>query len=147
MELREQIEVRKQVQEAIAYYQTAGKEATLAEIDKPDGQFVQNERYLFAVDLEGNMLAHPIKKELTGRNLIDLRDLCGKSFIRKIVNIAKTRGYGFTEYEWQVPGREIERYKTTFIERVDGMALCCGFYNTKEPSYESIFDRLFGPLE
>jgi signal transduction histidine kinase len=143
----EQIEVRNRVQEAIAFYGTAGKEATLKEIDKPDGQFVQNGHYLFAVDLEGNMLAHPTNKQLTGRSAIDLRDCCGKSFIRKIVDVAQTRGYGFTEYEWEVPGREVSRLKTTFFERVDGMVLCCGFYNHKEPCYESILDRLFGPLE
>ncbi len=146
MEILEQIGVRKRVQEAIAFYGTAGKETTLREIDKPDGQFVNNECYLFAVDLAGNMLAHPIKKQLTGRSAIDLRDSCGKSFIRKIVDVAKTRGYGFTEYEWQVPGRNINRHKTTFFERVDGMVLCCGFYSRNEPCYESIFDRLFGPL-
>ncbi|HIJ69368.1 MAG TPA: hypothetical protein HPP81_09735 [Deltaproteobacteria bacterium] len=86
MEAREQIEGRNRVQEAIAFYESAGKEATLRGIDKPDGQFVRNERHLFAVDLEGNMLAHPIKKDLTRRS-------------------------------------------------------------GEEPSYESIFDRLFGPLE
>ena len=143
----EQIEVRNRVREAIAFYETAGKEATLREIDKPDGQFVRDERYLFAVDLEGNMLAHPMNKQLIGRSLIDLRDCFGKSFIRKIVDVAKTRGYGFTEYEWQVPRGEIDSRKTTFFERVDSMVLCCGFHDTKKPCYESIFDRLFGPLE
>jgi len=147
MEQIEHIEVRNRVHEAIAFYETAGKEATLREIGKANGQFVQNEQYLFAVDLEGNMLAHPIDGQLSGRSAIDLRDCYGKSFIRKIVNVAKTRGYGFTEYEWQVPGRQVERCKTTFFERVDGMVLCCGFYSLKEPSYEGIFDRLFGPLE
>jgi signal transduction histidine kinase len=147
MKVPEQIEVRNLLQKAIAFYQIAGKEATLREIDERGGQFVHDERYLFAVDVEGKMLAHPIKKELTGRSVIDLKDPCGKSFIRKIVNVAKKRGYGFTEYEWQVPGRQVERCKTTFFERVDGMVLCCGFYSPKEPSYEGIFDRLFGPLE
>ncbi len=147
MEAREQIEVKNWVQEAIAFYETAGKEATLREIDKPDGQFVRNERHLFAVDLEGNMLAHPIKKGLKGRSVFDLRDLRGKSLIRKIVNVAKTRGSGFTEDEWQVPGREINPYKKTYFEKVDGMVLCCGFCGRGEPSCEAIFDRLFGPLE
>lgn len=143
----EETDVRNRVGEAIAFYETAGKEATLREIDKPGGQFVRNERYLFAVNLEGNMLAHPIKRELTGRSVMDLRDSFGKSFIRKIVDVAKTRGGGFTDYEWPVPGREIDRRKTTFFGRVDGMVLCCGFYSPKGPCYESIFDRLFGPLE
>lgn len=147
MEVLEQIEVRNRVQEAISFFQSAGKEATLREIDKPDGQFVQNEHYLFAVDLEGNMLAHPIQRQLTGKSAVNLRDSFGKSFILKIVDVAKTRGYGFIEYEWQVPGRDTNGHKTTFFERVDGMVLCCGFYSPKEPCYESIFDRLFGPIE
>jgi len=147
MEGHEQIEVRNQVREAIAFYETAGKSRTLSEINKPDGRFVNNGHYLFALDLEGNMLAHPVQKHLEGKNAIDLRDLFGKSFIRKIVDVAKTRGYGFTEYEWQVPATQESRHKTTFFERVDGMVLCCGFYNRQEPCYEKIFDRLFGPLE
>ena len=61
MEASGKIEVRNYVEEAVAFYETAGKEATLREIDKPNGQSVRNERRLFAVDLEGNMLAHPIK--------------------------------------------------------------------------------------
>jgi len=140
MEGHKHIEVRNRVQEAIVFYETAGKEATLREIDKPDGQFVHNGHYLFAVDMEGNMLAHPVAGKLAGRSAIDLRDCCGKSFIRKIVNVAKTRGYGFTEYEWEVPGRDVNRLKTTFFERVDGIVLCCGFYSNQEPCYESIFD-------
>jgi len=147
MEVFDQIEVRSRVQEAIAFYETAGKEVTLREIGNPEGQFVQNGHYLFAVDLDGNMLAHPVKRELTGRSVIDLRDCSGKSFIRKMVNVAKTRGYGFTEYEWEVPGRGVNHLKTTFFEKVDGMVLCCGFYSPQEPCCESIFDRLFGPLE
>ena len=79
----EETDVRNRVGEAIAFYETAGKEATLREIDKPGGQFVRNERYLFAVNLEGNMLAHPIKRELTGRSVMDLRDSLGKALSAK----------------------------------------------------------------
>ena len=146
MEAREQIEGRNRVQEAIAFYESAGKEATLRGIDKPDGQFVRNERHLFAVDLEGNMLAHPMDK-FKGRNLMDLRDSLGKSFIRKIVDTAKARGGGSTEYEWPMPGGEIEGRKTTLFERVGDFVLCCGFFSSDEPSLESHYERLFGPLE
>ena len=142
-----QIEVRNRVREAIDFYKAAGKEETLREIGKIDGQFSVNGTYLFAVDLEGKMLAHPTKKQLMGRNLIELRDTYGKSFIRRIVDIAKTRGYGFTEYEWPLPSDGKDCRKTTFFEKVDDVVLCCGFHGSKDSSYESVFDRLFGPLE
>jgi signal transduction histidine kinase len=140
-------EVRNRVREAIAFYKSAGKEATLKEIGKADGRFAVNDAYLFALDLDGKMLAHPINEELTGRNLIELRDSFGKSFIRRIVDIAKTRGYGFTEYEWPLPGSSNDCRKTTFFEKVDDVVLCCGFHGSEVSSYESVFDRLFGPLE
>jgi cytochrome c len=79
---------------------TGGKELALAEIANPRGQFVQSQRYVFALDLDGVMLAHPITERLVGRKLIGLRDTEGDSFIHKIVNIAKTRGSGWVEYRW-----------------------------------------------
>ena len=148
MEESQRLEVRNWVQNAIAFFEQAGKEIALDEIDDPRGRFAQNERYIYALDLRGKCLAHPANKTLSGRSLIELRDSAGKSFVQKIVRVAKARGYGFTEYQWPAPGKEGDLHKTVFFEKVDGMILCCGFYSPEdEASYQKIFDRLFGPLE
>ncbi|MGA3117526.1 MAG: cache domain-containing protein [Syntrophobacteraceae bacterium] len=146
MRVEETLDVRKRLREAVVFYETAGKVAMIKEIDNLNGQFAGDGCYLFAVDLEGNMLAHPMDK-FKGRNLMDLRDSLGKSFIRKIVDTAKARGGGSTEYEWPMPGGEIEGRKTTLFERVGDFVLCCGFFSSDEPSLESHYERLFGPLE
>ncbi|MGA2028415.1 MAG: cache domain-containing protein, partial [Syntrophobacteraceae bacterium] len=100
MNTNERIEVRKNVQDAITLYENAGKDTLLTEVADSRGRFVSNERYIFALDLNGTVVAHPMEPALTGRNLTDLRDSEGHPFIRKIVNTAKTKGYGFADYKW-----------------------------------------------
>ena len=104
MDTPQHIEVRKRVQDAITLYENAGTETLLREIADSRGRFVSDERYTFALDLNGAMVAHPMEPALTGRNLMDLRDSEENSFIRKIVDTAKTKGYGFAQIQMASPG-------------------------------------------
>ncbi len=146
MDTNERIETRRLTQDAIVLYENAGKETLIREIADSTGRFVLNERYTFALDLNGIMVAHPMEPELTGRNLIDLRDSEENAFIRKIVDTAKTKGYGFAEYKWRSPGSEDELHKTVFFERVDCIILCSGFYSSKEGSWERVINYLRSPF-
>jgi signal transduction histidine kinase len=139
MNAHERIEVRRWVQDAIALYENAGKETLLREIADSGGRFVSGERYIFALGLNGTVVAHPMDPTLTGKNLMDLRDSEGNAFVRKIVNTAKTKGYGFTDYKWHSPASDEELHKTVFFERIDGIILCSGFYSSKESLLESVF--------
>ena len=146
MDTTERIEVRRWVRDAISLYQHAGQETLVGQIADSRGPFVLNERYVFALDLNGIVVAHPVEPELTGRNLMDLRDSAGNAFIRKIVDTAKTRGHGYGDYKWRSPGSEDELHKTVFFERVDGIILCSGFYRAKESSWDSIVNYLKSPF-
>ena len=147
MSTGERMGVRHWVQEAIDLYEGKGKEKALEEIANPHGRFIEGERYIFALDLEGTLLAHPFSETLRGENLIGLRDSEGRAFIRKMVDVAKGKGYGFTEYVWPAPGSGKEFHKVVFFERVDGMILCGGYYTIEEGAFESIFRcfRDYGP--
>ena len=127
------------MQDAITLYENAGKETLLREIADSRGRFVSDDRYIFALDLNGTMVAHPMDPALTGKNLMDLRDSEGNAFIRKIVDTAKTKGYGFTDYKWPRPASTDELNKTVFFERVDGIILCSGFYSSQESLLETLF--------
>jgi cytochrome c len=132
-------EVRDLVQNAIAFCEEAGKDAALAEIANKNGRFVRNEYYTYALDLSGTILAHPVDTELTGRNLIELEDSNEKPFVQRIIDTAKTKGYGFIDYIWHIPSSKDELRKTVFLERVDELVLCCGFYTTEEDFLTSLF--------
>jgi len=144
MDTNERLEVRRWVQKAIAFYENSSKEETLSRIADPKGPFIDGERYIFALDLEGKLLAHPFSRRLVGRNLMDLRDSEGRNFIRKLLTKAKNRGYGFIGYMWQAPNSQDELYKTIFFERVDGMVLCSGFYAVEGNTVADMFMN-FGP--
>ena len=132
-------EVRDVVQDAIVLCEEAGKDAVLAEIANKNGRFVRNGYYTYALDLSGTMLAHPVDTELTGRNLIKLEDSNEKPFVQRIIDLAKTKGYGFIDYIWHLPSTKEELRKTVFLERVDELVLCCGFYTTEEDFLKSLF--------
>ena len=144
MDTRKRLEARHWVRKAIALYEDSGKEETLERIADPQGPFIDGERYIFALDLEGKLLAHPFSKMLVGRNLMDLRDSEGRSFIRKLLTRANNRGYGFVDYVWRVPNSDKEFNKTVFFERVDGMVLCSGFYDAAGGTIADMY-MSFGP--
>jgi cytochrome c len=139
MNADERTEVRDLVQNAVALCEEAGKDVALAEIADKNGRFVRNGYYTYALDLSGTILAHPVDAELTGRDLSNLEDSNGKPFIRRIIDIAKTKGYGFIDYIWHLPSTKEELRKTVFLERVDDLVLCCGFYTTEEDFLKSLF--------
>jgi cytochrome c len=138
MNTHERTEVRRWVEDAMTLFENGGKETALAQIADPKGRFVLGERYIYALNIDGTMLAHPIEPELTGKNLTDLKDSEGKAFIRRIVDTAKTKRYGYTDYMWHNPGSHDELHKTVFFERVDGIILCSGFYTSKEDYLDSL---------
>ncbi len=132
MDIHEQTEVRHSVQEAIALFQEAGKEEALARIGDRNGPFTKDTHYIFALDLDGNLLAHPYLKDRVGQSLAELKDSEGRAFIRLLVNVAKRRGHGYTYYNWIAQGSQEELKKTTFFQRVGDVILCSGFYSPKE---------------
>ncbi len=137
METQERLEVRHSVQRAIALYESAGKEETLSRIGSGKSSLVEGQRFVFALDLDGNLLAHPFSKNLVGRNLTGLVDSEGRAFIKKIITTARNRGYGYTDYFWPLTDSKEELHKTVFFERVDEMVFCSGFYHPHHSNVSS----------
>ncbi len=125
-------DVKNRVKKAIAFFEAGGKEATLAELTNPQGQFVQRQLYVFALSSDGIMLAHPIHKEFVGKNFLELKDGDGKIFIQEVVNGARSKGSGFVDYKWQHPISKQELSKTIYFEKVDDIIICSGFYSMED---------------
>jgi methyl-accepting chemotaxis protein len=81
-----------------------GREAAQqAAKDTLRGLRYQNNEYFFVLDLELNMLMHPLRPSLEGK-LADLRDSAGKHFVREMVTLARAQGQGFVDYTWPRSG-------------------------------------------
>ena len=122
------------VKKAAAYVKYQGKEKAIAEISKPRGMFDRGEMYVFAYDLQGVMVAHPKNPTLIGKNLIAVPDNDGKMFRKEIVEKAKMKGSGWVDYVYLNPETNELEHKTTYLQKVGDIILCCGAY--REYSHE-----------
>ncbi len=116
------------VDEAVAFFNATGKEKALAEISNPKGKWAKGELYVFAYDLNGVVVAHPINPKLIGKNLIDVPDAAGKTFRRNIAELAKTKGTGWVDYKYKNPSTNKIEDKSTFLRKVGNVIICCGTY-------------------
>ena len=116
------------VARAKAFYNATGKEIAMAEFTNPRGQFVQNQQYIFVLDMEANMLAHGMNQLFVGKNFMEVKDITGKKFVKEIVNMAREKGAGWIEYNWSDPIAKKTLPKTLYFEKVDNMIICCGTY-------------------
>ena len=113
--------------EAAALINTKGLKAAEKLISDPHGPFVWKDSYVFLMNLDGKMLAHPFKPELTHRkHVLLITDPKGKALFVHFVNMAKTTGEGWVEYMWPKPGKNTPWTKITYIYRVPGKDLFVG---------------------
>jgi len=97
---------------ASAYFYQNGKEATFALISNPTGPFVKGDIYMFVYDFNGINVAHGQNAALVGQNLIDLQDSSGMPIIKELINVARTKGKGWVEYNWR---HEVKR---SYVEKL-----------------------------
>ncbi len=115
--------------ESAAMVNEKGIGAAIAEINKKDGMFVWKDTYVFLMDLDGKMLAHPMSPALIGKNLLEMKDKGepGKLLFKEFVEVAKGKGgEGWVDYMWINPGDPKPRKKVTYIYRVPGKDLFVG---------------------
>lgn len=107
------------VKEAVAYASTNGKDAAIAEFNKPNGSFVRGELYLYAYDVNGTTIVHPVNPEMLGVNRINETDAHGNYFIKDLRDAAEN-GSGFVQFYYINPvhNRTVEK-KLGYVEMVD----------------------------
>jgi len=117
--------------EAAEMVNAKGLDASIAEVNKKDGKFVWKDSYVFLVDFDGKMLAHPMSPALIGKNVLDMKDKAedpakGKFLFKEFTEMAKTKGEGWLEYMWTNPGDPKPRKKITYVYRVPGKNIYAG---------------------
>lgn len=113
--------------EAAALINTKGLEAAIPILSDPKGPFVWKDSYVFLMNLDGKMLAHPMQPELTEQDhLLLMTDPTDKALFVHFVNTARQVGHGWVEYMWPKPGKNTPWKKITYIYRVPGKELFVG---------------------
>jgi len=81
-------------------------------------RFSGNE-YFWVNDANLKMVMHPIRPELNGTDLKDIRDPNGKFIFRESVRLAQNNGSGFVEYLWAKPGETMPAEKISYVKMFD----------------------------
>ena len=121
-------EAKAMVDKAIAYSKANGKEKAFAEFNNQKGAFVKGDLYIFVVDLNGLCLAHGGNEKLVGKDVIGLKDSDGKFFIKDVIEGAKTKGSGWSDYRWTNPGTKSIEKKSTYFKKEGDLVFGCGIY-------------------
>jgi signal transduction histidine kinase len=121
-------EAKAMVEKAATYFQANGKEKALKEFNNPQGQFVKGELYVFAWDMSGTNIAHPINPKQVGVNVLDVPDVDGKYFRKEGMELVKKDGTAWVDYKFKNPKTNKVEQKTTYLKKVGDVVLGCGAY-------------------
>jgi len=125
--------------DAAKFINEKGYYPAVAEINNKEGKFVTKNTYVFLMDLEGHLLAHPFNPQYIGMDITGTKDSNGKLFNQESIAIAKTKGEGWSEYMYPtpeelkkpIPRKEMKSSKKiSFVYRVPGkdLMVIAGFF-------------------
>ena len=116
-----QDEVVSKCHEAAKFIRDNGVDAAIKTIGDKNGPFVWKDTYVFLMNMDGKMLAHPIKPELTQKEtLVSVKDTAGKPLFVDFIELANSKGQGWVDYMWPKPGQDQPAAKSSYIYRVPG---------------------------
>ena len=75
----------------------------------------ERDEYFFITDLDSRIVMHPIKPELEGKDLSDMKDPSGKRIFAEFSSIVKQQGAGFSDYLWPKPGKAAPVQKISYV--------------------------------
>jgi len=121
-------EAEAMVKKALSYLKANGREKTFAEINKKDGQFTDRDLYLTVYGTDGVVRAHGANAKMIGKNLIDLKDVDGKAFVKERVEMAKKKVPFWQDYKFNNPVTGKIEPKTMYCMPEEDIILCGGVY-------------------
>lgn len=116
------------VKKGVAFIKANGKDKGYAEITSKTSQFKFQDLYLVVYGLDGTVHAHGANEKMVGRNLIDLKDVDGKAFVRERVEMAKSKNTFWQDYKFTNPENKKIEPKTMYCEKLDDTVVCGGIY-------------------
>ena len=121
-------EAQAMVKKGVAFIKKEGKEKGYAEITNKKGQFTDRDLYLVVYGLDGVVRAHGANEKMVAKNLIDLKDVDGKPFVKERVELAQSKGTFWQDYKFSNPVTKKIEPKQMYCEKLDDTVVCGGVY-------------------
>jgi len=98
---------------------SANGEKAFDSLRDKQGPFVFMDTYVFVNSPDGTELVNPAQPSLEGKNLMDVKDLKGKTLVKDYITAAMEKGSAWVEYYWYLPGQNTSALKQTFVKKVE----------------------------
>ncbi|WP_448202664.1 cache domain-containing protein [Azospirillum sp. sgz302134] len=112
-------EAKALLDKAATFLRGHGAAAAADAFSRRDGAFIDRDLYPTLIDRDGNMVAHGWTPTLNGANLMDLKDVDGRPFIREALDLVAEKGAGAVSYKWTDPLSGQIAPKTMHVRRID----------------------------
>ncbi len=114
------------VEEAIARYDTTGRDAAVEYYNAPER--VDGQWYVFIIDENDSIISHPVQPELLGT---DVKDIVGEDGYELGAEIASATEAGhWVDYQWPNPAAGgADAPKHSWVVRHDGLIFGSGYYD------------------
>ncbi len=122
------VEAEAMVKKGVAHIKANGGVKSYAEISTKGGQFSDRDLYLVVYGLDGVVHAHGGNSKMIGKNLIDLKDIDGKAFVKERVELGKSKPSFWQEYKFTNPENKKIEPKVMYCERQAETVVCGGIY-------------------
>lgn len=108
---------------------TRQPQATLDAINAHDKRYLQDDLYVFVVDLDSKrFVAHGFNRRLVGSDFANLTAPDGKGIGQEMLDIARTQGQGEYDYQWRNPVTLQNEPKRAYLRRVGNYLVAVGYY-------------------
>lgn len=116
------------VKKGVAFIKANGKEKGYAEVSRKGSQFSDRDLYLVVYGLDGVVHAHGANEKMIGKNLIELKDVDGKAFVKERVELGQSKGTFWQDYKFTNPVTKKIEPKSMYCEKLNDAVVCGGIY-------------------
>lgn len=121
-------EAEAMVNKTVAYIKANGKEKSYAEVNRKDGPFTDRDLYITVYGTDGVVRAHGANLKMINRNLMDIKDVDGKEFVRERLELARKKAPFWQEYKFTNPVSKKTEPKAMYCQPHDDVVVCGGVY-------------------
>jgi len=117
------------LQQAVAHYNSVGRQQALADFTAKKPPFADRDLYVACLGSDHTLVANGGFPKLVGSSVDAWKDADRKPLGRTIWDVASSTGEGSVEYRWHNPVSEKVERKIFFVQKVGDDACGVGAYN------------------
>jgi signal transduction histidine kinase len=116
------------VKKATAFLKANGRDKTFAEVNNKQGQFIDRDLYIVVYGTDGVVRAHGANAKMIGKNLMEIKDVDGKQFVKERVEMARKKSPFWQDYKFTNPVSGAIEPKTMYCQPEEDLIVCGGVY-------------------